>query len=129
MSWNLILVVVGGLVAGYAIVSVLMKPGADDMRLPPAPGGAPHPNDVPSQTDSPPPRSLPPAASIGSRTTTPATSTDWSLLLDIPRSAGPRDIEAAFKRQRVKAEAVGDMGMVERLRAARDAGLAAVTRR
>ncbi len=41
MSWSLVLVVVGGLVAGYAIVSVLMKTGADDLRPPPSRGESP----------------------------------------------------------------------------------------
>ncbi|MEJ0099903.1 MAG: hypothetical protein WDO12_09225 [Pseudomonadota bacterium] len=135
MSWNLILVIAGGLVAGYAIVSVLMKTGADDLRPPPRDAQPPR-TDAALPPPSGTPRALP--APISSSAATPASTSntsrtfktsqtgDWTLLLDIPRSAGLRDIEAAFRRQQTKAEAEGDRAMIDRLRAARDAALAEV---
>ncbi len=132
MSWNLILVVVGGLVAGYAIVSVLMKTGADDLRAPPPPPDAalppPPTPEKPRALPAPTPAS-PSNISNNSGVFRTSQTSDWTLLLDIPRSAGLRDIEAAFRRQQTKAEAEGDRAMIDRLRAARDAALADVKRR
>jgi hypothetical protein len=108
MSWN-VLIVLGCLVGGYVVVSMLMNIKADDLRPPP-------------ERDDPPP-SAPPAAGNAARLPAPRHS-DWSLLLDIPRSSGARDIEAAFRRQQTKAAASGDQLLLENLRRARDAALA-----
>jgi hypothetical protein len=113
-----ILIVIACAVAGYFIVSLLMNTKADDLRPPPdrdKPDQAPPARDEPRQP-TPAVRSLPaPRLQQGG---------DWTLLLDLPRSASPRDIEAAFRRQLGKAEADGDRAMVDRLKQARDAALA-----
>ena len=106
-----ILIILGCAALGYIIVSLLMNTKADDLR-PPADRDASPPAAPPAGT-----RSLPPPP-------TPQRGTDWTLLLDVPRSASARDIEAAFRRQQSRAEAAGDRPMVERLRMARDAALA-----
>lgn len=104
-----ILIVIACAVAGYVIVSLLMNTKADDLR-------------PPANRDKPPPP-VPPAGTR-SLPAPPPRGADWTLLLDLPRSADARDIEAAFRRQLGKAEAAGDHAMIERLRAARDAALA-----
>lgn len=108
MSWN-VLIVLGCLVGGYVVVSMLMNIKPDDLRPPPERGD--------------PPPVAPPAAGNAPRLPPPRHA-DWSLLLDIPRSASVRDIEAAFRRQQAKATAEGDQLLLENLRRARDAALA-----
>jgi hypothetical protein len=109
MSWNL-LIVLGCLVGGYVVVSVLMNIKPDDLRPPP------------ERED--PPSAAPSAAGTAARLPPAARGSDWTLLLDIPRSASVRDIEAAFRRQQGKAMAAGDSLLLENLRRARDAALA-----
>jgi hypothetical protein len=116
-----ILVIIACAVAGYVVVMLLMNTKADDLRPPgdrddpdPAPPATPRGGDEPRP--SAPVRSLP--------SPRPSTGGDWTLLLDVPRSASERDIEAAFRRQLGKAEAVGDREMAERLKQARAAALA-----
>jgi len=113
MSWNL-LIVLGCLVGGYVVVSVLMNIKPDDLRPPP------------ERDDAPPSAPSMPSASKVARLPPPPPPRydDWSLLLDIPHSASPRDIEAAFRRQQAKAAAAGDQLLLENLRRARDAALA-----
>jgi hypothetical protein len=108
MNWN-VLIVLGCLVGGYVVVSLLMNTKADDLRPPP-------------EREEPPPAT--PAASSAKRLPAPPRYDDWSLLLDIPRSASARDIEAAFRRQQAKAVAAGDQQLLDSLRRARDAALA-----
>jgi hypothetical protein len=112
MSWNM-LIVLGCLVGGYVVVSMLMNTKPEDLRPPP-------------ERDEPPAATPPPAPPAGNmaRLPPPPRYTDWSLLLDIPRSSSARDIEAAFRRQQAKAMANGDQQQVENLRRARDAALA-----
>jgi hypothetical protein len=112
-----ILVILACAVAGYVIVTLLMNTKADDLRPPPdrEPGRPPRSEDDSPRQPTPASRALPaPRAAQG----------DWTLLLDLPRSSSPRDIEAAFRRQMTKAEATGDRSMVERLQQARAAALA-----
>lgn len=130
-----ILVILACAVAGYVIVMLLMNTKADDLRPPgdrddePPPRPAPEVRKLPAPAERPTassPRpsswsSSPPPSSSGSSRTPRG---DWTLLLDVPRSASDRDIEAAFRRQSSKAEAVGDRDMVERLKQARAAALA-----
>jgi hypothetical protein len=111
-----ILIILACLVGGYVIVSMLMNVKADDLRPPPKRG---EPPPLPGH-DAPPALPAPGPA----RTTQRQHTGDWSLLLDIPRDASPRDIEAAFKRQLRKAEADGDPAMIERLKRARETALA-----
>lgn len=114
-----ILIVIACAVAGYVIVSLLMNTKADDLR--PPRGRDDEPPRLPSTDDEP----RPAATSLpGSGRSAAARGGDWTLLLDIPRSSSVRDIEAAFRRQRAKAETAGDTAMMERLRQARDAALA-----
>jgi hypothetical protein len=108
MSWNL-LIVLGCLVGGYVVVSMLMNTKPEDLRPPPE--------------REEPPQSSPPAGHAA-RLPPPPRHGDWSVLLDVPRSASPRDIEAAFRRQQAKAAAAGDQLLLENLRRARDAALA-----
>jgi hypothetical protein len=130
-----ILVILACAVAGYVIVMLLMNTKADDLRPPgdrddpPPPGPAPEARKLPAPTERP--TSSSPRSSSWSSSSPPSSSSssrpqggDWSLLLDVPRSASERDIEAAFRRQSSKAEAVGDRDMVERLKQARAAALA-----
>ncbi len=113
-----ILVIIACAVAGYFIVSLLMNTKADDLRPPPDRDDPPQP---PRNTDSP----RQPAPAIRALPAPrPPQGSDWTLLLDLPRSSSSRDIEAAFRRQVGKAQAAGDQAMVERLRQARDAALA-----
>lgn len=132
-----ILVILACAVAGYVIVTLLMNTKADDLRPPgdrddpPPPGPAPEARKLPAPTEratssSPRPSSWSspsPRPSVSSSPSRPLGG-DWTLLLDVPRSASERDIEAAFRRQTGKAEAVGDRDMVERLKQARAAALA-----
>jgi hypothetical protein len=112
MSWN-VLIVLGCLVGGYVVVSMLMNIKPDDLRPPPE-----HDDRSPA---APP---APPAPGNAARLPPPRRQTDWTVLLDIPRSASVRDIEAAFRRQQAKAAAAGDQLLLENLRRARDAALA-----
>lgn len=114
MTLGNILVIVGCLVAGYVVVSLLMNISSDDMR--PPPGRDDPPPRAPAREASPAPQDRP---------RLPARSpVDWTLLLDIPRTSSRRDIEAAFRRQLASAEAAGDRDLVERLRQARHTALA-----
>jgi hypothetical protein len=112
MSWNA-LIVLGCLVGGYVVVSMLMNIKPDDLRPPP-------------ERDDPPPPvpSTPSAATNAARLPPPPRHGDWTLLLDVPRSASARDIEAAFRRQQARAAAAGDQLQLENLRRARDTALA-----
>jgi hypothetical protein len=109
MSWN-VLIVLGCLVGGYVVVSMLMNIKPDDLRPPP------------EHDDRPP--TAPPAPGNAARLPPPRRQIDWTVLLDVPRSASARDIEAAFRRQQAKAAAAGDQLLLENLRRARDAALA-----
>jgi len=119
MNLGNIIVIVVCLVVGYVVVSLLMNIKSDDLR-PPEPRDAP--KQVPPSVRDEPRQPAPAIRSLPAPRAAPGT--DWTLLLDVPRSSSPRDIEAAFRRQLVKAEASGDTAMAERLRQARDAALA-----
>jgi hypothetical protein len=119
-----ILIVLACLVAGYVIVSMLTNTKADGRRPPPGRDEEPPPPEAGTPRALPPPALPPPRALPSSRALPSAHSSDWTLLLDIPRSANARDIEAAFRRQQGKAVAAGDQAMLEKLRLARDAALA-----
>jgi hypothetical protein len=113
-----IFIIVACAVAGYVIVMLLMNTKADDLRPPEDRDPAPPPRGEESQQPRPAVRSLPAPTSARPQ------AGDWTLLLDVPRSASDRDIEAAYRRQVGKAEAVGDRDMVERLKQARAAAMA-----
>jgi hypothetical protein len=105
-----ILVILGCLAGGYWIVSSVMGPGVDITRRDPKREAV----------------DAPPASKSAAATKLPnPRQADWHLLLDVPRTAGRAEIEAAYKRQLNKALASADMHQQEQLRLARDAGLAA----
>ena len=119
-----ILIVLACLVAGYVIVSMLTNTKADGRRPPPRRDEEPPSPETGAPRALPPPASPPPRALPSPRALSPSPTSDWTLILDIPRSANARDIEAAFRRQQGKAAAAGDQAMLEKLRLARDAALA-----
>jgi len=70
-------------------------------------------------------KSLPSSARKAPAASAPSTS-DWYLLLDVSSNATRREIEAAYQHQLRKAQDARDTLHQERLRRAREAGLAAV---
>jgi hypothetical protein len=96
-----ILVILGCLAGGYWIVSSVMGPGVDITRR---------------EQQAPPVQQK---ASLQN-----SHKADWYLLLDVPRTASRPEIEAAYQRQQQKAAASFDTHQMERLRLAREAGLA-----
>jgi hypothetical protein len=114
------LIIAACLGVGYWIVNSVIggndkkgKPGGSDED---APAESPKPSFEsvlkPSSPTSPAPRTLPSAA-----------VTDWHILLDVPRDATPRDIQAAMKRRISQANADGDSAAAERIRRAGDYAL------
>lgn len=108
MSITDVLIILGCLAGGYWIVSSVMGPGIDITRR------APPPDAIEKKL----PLALP--SPVSSRVN------DWHLLLDVPRTASRGDIEAAFRHQQKKAQASGDVLLLQRLQQAREAGLAAL---
>jgi len=100
MSITDILIILGCLAGGYWIVSSVMGPGVDITRQ----GKPAKPAERPMLSN---PHEV-----------------DWHLLLDVPRTASRTEIESAYQRQHQKAAASFDTHQMERLRLARDAGLA-----
>jgi hypothetical protein len=132
-----ILVILGCVAVGYWIVSSVMGPGIDITRQPPDGDNAARPEtDQPRETprqaaprpQAPhrPQRSADqrPAAPRALPRPAPSGPSDWYLLLDISRGASRREIEAAFQHQLRKAQDARDTLLQDRLRRAREAGLA-----
>lgn len=100
---------------------------------PPGPGKLQRPADRrPAQRALPRPaqptpirKSLPSSMRKAPAASAPSTG-DWYLLLDVSSNSTRREIEAAFQHQLRKAQDARDTMLQERLRRARDAGLAAV---
>ncbi len=95
-----ILIIVGCLATGYWIVNSVISPGSK-AELPAAKPEAP-----PSPRA---PRLAAPDTAVVS---------DWHVVLDIPRDASPRDIQAAMKRRLANAEANGDTHAADHIRRA-----------
>jgi hypothetical protein len=119
MRFNDILIILGCVAAGYWIVRSVMGPGIDLPRPQDKPSGEPRPaapQPGPASPKHATPRSSPAPRAGG--------MPDWYLVLDVLQSASRADIEAAFLRQQKKAQADRDPLLQERLKRARDAGLA-----
>jgi hypothetical protein len=120
-----ILIIAACLGVGYWIVSSIMGKGVDskdgDARRAPrsVPGSSP-----PATKDAPAPR-LPPPPSAAPPTYRPPgrSAQPWHVVLDIPRDASARDIEAARRRRMAAAESAGDSFEVERIRRAAEEAL------
>jgi hypothetical protein len=101
MSITDLLIVLACLAVGYWIVhSVISSDGWGGSRQKPDSG------DPVSKGSLPPPEAR-----------------DWHIVLDIPRDASHRDIQAAMKRRLVQADANGDAAGAERIRRAAEYGL------
>ncbi|MET0281154.1 MAG: hypothetical protein ABW278_08520 [Steroidobacteraceae bacterium] len=107
-----ILIILACLATGYWIVNSVIgadkKEGGKDAGKP-APGAAPQPG-----VSLPP--ALPAPAQPAPRRLGTAAADDWHLVLDVPRDASPRDIQAAMKRRLAQAEADRDAAGAERIR-------------
>jgi hypothetical protein len=116
-----ILIIAGCLGVGYWIVSSIMGKGVDskdgDARQArrPAPLSAP-----PATKDEAPAPRVPLPAPPPPTTSRPrgGSSQPWHVVLDIPRDASARDIEAARRRRMAAAESAGDSFEMERIRRA-----------
>jgi hypothetical protein len=108
-----ILIILGCLAAGYWIVSSVMSPGTGNDKKPSS-------NDPPPRAPEQPRLPTPPIRSTASR----GANEEWTLVLDVPRSATRSDIDAAFKRRLAQAQAANDTMEVERVRRAHAAALA-----
>jgi hypothetical protein len=104
-----ILIIVGCLAAGYWIVSSVMGPGKDITRSKP---------NEPARNANNTPQSPPQLPKPAGQNTTGA---DWHLVLDIPRSANRREIDAAYKRRLTQAEADADATQITRIKLAYEA--------
>lgn len=125
-----ILVVAGCLGVGYWIVSSIMGAGVDSKRgdagepADPASGTPAKPQDPPYPLTPAPPQLPRPAAAMPPPSRPSAAGTQaWHVVLDIPRDASARDIEAARRRRMAAAEAMGDQFEMERIRRAAEEAL------
>jgi hypothetical protein len=123
MSLIDILIIVACLGTGYWIVNSVL--GGEKKTSKPESGAAPgwRPNARPLPKLPAPPASSKPAtgpvpAPASIRPQGAASVNDWHIVLDVPRDASPRDIQAAVKRRLSQAEADGDAAAAERIRRA-----------
>jgi hypothetical protein len=120
------LIIAACLGVGYWIVSSIMGRGMDskdgDARQAQRP--APRPAPPVAKDHAPAPR-LPSPASTPPATSRPlgGSSQPWHVVLDIPRDASARDVEAARRRRMAAAESAGDSFEVERIRRAAEEAL------
>ena len=108
MSIADILIILGCLAAGYWIVHSIMGPGIDITRA------GREATDAREQPDTHKPSDAPKNVSAVA---------DWHIVLDIPRDASRRDIEAALKRRLAAAESSGDTAAAARVRQAAEYAL------
>jgi len=102
-----VLIIAGCLGAGYWIVSSIMGPGIDVMKAGRESGAKP---------DAAAPRARDAHAKALPRTHSP--ERDWHLILDVPRDATRRDIQAALKRRLATATDNRDTAEMDRVRQA-----------
>ena len=104
-----VLIIAGCLGAGYWIVSSIMGPGVDVMKA-----------GREAEADRTADAKRPPRAPAPAQPRNQAAERDWYLVLDIPRDATRKDIQAALKRRLATAEANGDTAEMDRIRRAAD---------
>jgi hypothetical protein len=127
MSLIDILIIVACLGTGYWIVNSVIggdkktqQPGSEE----PAPTWRPNSRAAskPASLPAPPPAPASTPVSPG-RTQAASGVNDWHIVLDVPRDASPRDIQAAVKRRLSQAQADGDSAAAERIRRAGELAL------
>lgn len=108
------LIIAACLAVGYWIVHSVISGDKQDGAGKPA-------ADEETQADSP--YKPTPASSRAPKTGESGAVNDWYIVLDVPRDATPRDIQAAMKRRISQANASGDTAAAERIRRAGDYAL------
>ncbi len=118
-----ILIILGCLAAGYWIVSSIMGPGIDVMRAgrdaeARAKEKEKEKEKEKDSAETSVPINRPALPGRVSTSGDPQAVPDWHIVLDIPRDASRRDIEAARKRRLATAENNGDTAAAERVQRA-----------